>query len=60
MAKIVYPNTYSKNSTITFGKYKGKTVSEVGKLDPKYLLWADKTLKFFKLTDEYKKFLIDQ
>ena len=35
---------------INFGKYRGRTISDIIDLDASYLLWADKNVKEFKLS----------
>lgn len=39
-----------RSDVLTFGKYKGKTVDEILKLDLSYMTWASKNLE--KLTFE--------
>ena len=39
-------------SSLTFGKYKGKTVEEVMTLDPGYLLWAYNNIEWFTIDKE--------
>ena len=39
-------------STLTFGKYKGKTVKEVMTLDPGYILWAYNNIEWFTIDKE--------
>ena len=44
---------------ISFGMYRGRTVSEIIQKDPQYIDWATKNVKKFKLTREEKKLLIE-
>ena len=43
-----------ENSIFTFGKFKGKTISEVIDSDPRYVAWVVKNVKWFNLDDELK------
>jgi uncharacterized protein (DUF3820 family) len=45
---------YITNTVLSFGKYKGKTVSEISKLNPSYLLWCTENIEGFKLDENYK------
>lgn len=38
------------DSKITFGKYKFKTIREIVKSDPNWLLWANENVEFFRLS----------
>lgn len=44
-----------ENSKMTFGKHKGKTLTQVMVIDPSYLLWAHENVDFFKLDDRLLK-----
>ena len=50
------------HSKLTFGKYKGQTVTEVFEVDPKYLLWADSDNgpEWFQLADEVYEAVIEE
>jgi len=39
----------SEATKLTFGKHKGKTITQVLQDDPGWLVWADKNVEFFKL-----------
>lgn len=39
---------------ISFGMYRGRTVSEIIQKDPQYINWATKNVKKFKLSKEEK------
>lgn len=41
---------YSLDNPLEFGKYQGKTIREVAKTDPKYLLWCEKIIHGFTLS----------
>lgn len=45
----------SEDTKITFGKHKGKTITEVLKEAPSYLLWAHMNVDFFKLDNRLLK-----
>lgn len=45
------------DDVITFGKNKGKTVSEVATLAPNYLKWCEREISNFSLTPNAKKLL---
>ena len=47
---------YGELDTITFGKYKGKTIIYVMDIDPSYLVWASDTIPWFVL----KKGILDE
>lgn len=34
-----------KNDKMTFGKYKGKTISEIAEENPGYIVWLDEKVK---------------
>lgn len=36
----------------TFGMYKGKDVDTIIKINPKYVLWAERNVSYFHLTQE--------
>jgi len=42
------------NDKLTFGKYRGKTIAEIFKIDAQYLLWAIGTTHRIKLSIEDK------
>ena len=37
---------------LTFGKYKGKTLNNILSYDASYILWANKNVKWFKLSEK--------
>ena len=41
------------NDLITFGKYKGKTLAEVAKVEARYLLWANEKIDWFDIDEDY-------
>jgi len=45
------------NETLMFGKYKGKTIAEIYKIDCQYLHWLETTDRFFKVDFEELKHL---
>lgn len=44
---------------ITFGKYKGREVEDIIKIDASYLLWANNNVSFFNLSKEQIKLCND-
>lgn len=44
---------------LTFGKYKGLEIEDIIKKDASYLLWANKNVAFFNLSDEQIKLCRD-
>ena len=44
--------TYSLETTLTFGKYADLTVEQVLKTNPQYLLWANKNIDGFMLSQD--------
>lgn len=42
----------TKDSIMTFGKFKGRTVRRVMQLSPRYLLWAHESVEGFELDPE--------
>lgn len=47
------------NSVIPFGKYRGRTIAYVLGTNPGWLLWANETVLWFKLSDRLKAVVID-
>ena len=45
-------STYTFDTMLTFGKYKGKTIKEVVDINPGYLKWAVSNIEGFNLTPE--------
>lgn len=45
------------NETLMFGKYKGKTIAEIYKIDCQYLHWLETIDRFFKVDFEELKHL---
>jgi len=43
---------YRWDSVLDFGKYKGKTLSDVYKISPSYMDWCLKTLKWFYIDED--------
>lgn len=44
---------YKKSTDIfEFGKHKNKTIEEVIKNDPTYVIWADKNIESFNISDQ--------
>lgn len=43
------------DDVFTFGKYKGRLVSDIIKENPKYVLWACQNVKFFKINADLMK-----
>lgn len=44
------PTTFS--TTFTFGMYKGRSVNSIISINPKYVLWAEKNVSYFKITSK--------
>jgi uncharacterized protein (DUF3820 family) len=42
----------NESTVLTFGKFKGRTVGELIKENPAYLLWAHEKVEFFELPPE--------
>lgn len=42
---------YTLDDIINFGKYKGKSVHKVLHTDPSYLVWANKEIEWFNLSE---------
>jgi hypothetical protein len=45
--------TLQPNDTITFGKYKGKTLNEIAELDAGYIVWLDEEIKSIKIDTDF-------
>jgi hypothetical protein len=45
-------STLGENDRLSFGKHRGKTLGEVIKVDPQYLIWANENVSFFQLTPD--------
>lgn len=43
---------FTKDSILTFGKYKGETVKSIIKDDPDYIAWACDEIEWFELDNE--------
>ena len=43
---------YEQNSTLTFGKYKGKTIKEIFINEPTYIEWCIKNINGFVITEK--------
>ena len=43
---------YTLNDTLTFGKYKGKTIREVLQIDADYIKWCQDNVKGFSMDEE--------
>lgn len=43
---------YEWESVVPFGKFKGYNVSEIADEAPQYLLWAEREIPSFKLSDD--------
>lgn len=41
-----------EDRVLTFGKYKGTSVSDLISINPSYLIWADDNVSYFQLTEE--------
>ena len=39
-------------NTFTFGMYKGKDIDVIISINPKYVLWAEKNVSYFSLSQE--------
>lgn len=48
-------SNFTLKSTLNFGKYNGKTVSEVIKSDVRYLEWCIKNIEWFKMNNKLKE-----
>lgn len=49
-----------KSERLTFGKYKGRTISSLMITDPKYLIWlVDESDNKDKISDSWRKYLED-
>lgn len=46
--------------TFNFGKYKGQKIDDVIKVNPEYVDWAQKNVKWFELDDKQKDFLSEK
>ena len=42
--------TYYLNTTLTFGKYQGKTLKEIADINPSYIEWCILNLNHFNIT----------
>ena len=51
----VNKNKYERQDVLLFGKYKGKTIAEVLKIDSSYLNWCLTNVGSFKVSDELAK-----
>ena len=51
-----YLKVYQLDQSITFGKYKYKTLREIAAIDPNWLTWAINN-SVIKVTDEVKQYL---
>lgn len=51
---------HTKDTKLKFGKYKGRTVREVMDFNPEYLVWAHKTISWFKLDKATFDFAVDK
>jgi hypothetical protein len=45
--------TLQPSDTITFGKYKGKTLNEIAELDAGYIVWLDEEIKSIKIDTDF-------
>lgn len=45
--------TLQPNDTITFGKYKGKTLNEIAELDAGYIVWLNEEIKTIKIDTDF-------
>ena len=45
--------TLQPNDTITFGKFKGKTLNEIAELDAGYIVWLDEEIKSIKIDTDF-------
>jgi len=56
--------TFTKDSILTFGKYKGETVRSAIQDDPGYISWACDEIEWFELDndafDYLQKYLADE
>ena len=43
---------FSYKGRFTFGKYKGEKIDIIIKVNPKYVLWAERNVSYFSLTKE--------
>ena len=49
-----------KSERLTFGKYKGRTISSVMITDPKYLIWlVEESDNRYNISDSWRKYLED-
>lgn len=49
-----------KSERLTFGKYKGRTISSIMITDPKYLIWlVDESDNKDKISESWRKYLED-
>lgn len=46
---------YNKDYKLQFGKYEGKSVGYIMKKNPSYLLWCDREIEWFKITNKKLK-----
>lgn len=48
-----------KHEKLTFGKYKGRTISTIMIIDPQYMKWVMETDNKYSLSDTWRQYLED-
>ena len=56
---VVGIKEYNPEDILTWGKYKGKRISEVYSISPKYIYWLNSDGKYYVNLDKLKKYYLD-